>query len=111
MIDPVTLTLVTNSFVNICREMGITMMRTAFSPIFNEGLDFSCVMFDRDAQVIGQGEFFPAQIAAAIFAGRWTVEELGADAFEPGDVSSTTIRIGAAPTCPSIFCSARLPRG
>ena len=86
MIDPVTLTLVSNSFVNICREMGITMMRTAFSPIFNEGLDFSCVMFDRDANVIGQGEFCPAQIAAAIFAGRWTVEELGVDAFEPGDV-------------------------
>ena len=72
--------------MNICREMGITMMRTAFSPIFNEGLDFSCVMFDRDANVIGQGEFCPAQIAAAIFAGRWTVEELGVDAFEPGDV-------------------------
>ena len=86
MIDPVTLTIISNSFVNICREMGITMMRTAFSPIFNEGLDFSCVMFDRDANVIGQGEFCPAQIAAAIFAGRWTVEELGVDAFEPGDV-------------------------
>lgn len=86
MIDPVTLTIVNNSFVNICREMGITMMRTAFSPIFNEGLDFSCVLFDRDAQLIGQGEFCPAQIAAAMFAGRWTVEELGADAFEPGDV-------------------------
>ena len=86
MIDPVTLTLVNNSFVNICREMGVTMMRTAFSPIFNEGLDFSCVMFDREANVIGQGEFCPAQIAAAIFAGRWTVEELGVEAFEPGDV-------------------------
>ena len=60
MIDPVTLTIVNNSFVNICREMGITMMRTAFSPIFNEGLDFSCVLFDREAQLIGQGEFCPA---------------------------------------------------
>ena len=86
VIDPVTLTIVSNSFVNICREMGITMMRTAFSPIFNEGLDFSCVLFDRDANLIGQGEFCPAQIAAAMFAGRWTIEELGADAFEPGDV-------------------------
>ena len=86
MIDPVTLTIISNSFVNICREMGITMMRTAFSPIFNEGLDFSCVLFDRDANLIGQGEFCPAQIAAAMFAGRWTIEELGTDAFEPGDV-------------------------
>jgi len=46
-IDPVTLTVLGNAFVNVCREMGVTMMRTAFSPIFNEGLDFSCVLFDR----------------------------------------------------------------
>src|SRR3989304_4023914 len=46
-IDPVTLTILNNNFVNVCREMGITMARTAFSPIFNEGLDFSCVLFDR----------------------------------------------------------------
>ena len=39
-------TIINNNFVNICREMGITMTRTAFSPIFNEGLDFSCVLFD-----------------------------------------------------------------
>lgn len=85
-IDPVTLTIVNNSFVNICREMGITMMRTAFSPIFNEGLDFSCVLFDAKGNMIGQAEFCPAQLAASLFIVRWTVEELGVDSFEPGDV-------------------------
>ena len=62
--DPVTLTILNNAFVNICREMGVTMTRTAFSPIFNEGLDFSCVLFDRRGNMIGQAEFCPAQIAA-----------------------------------------------
>lgn len=85
-IDPVTLAIVNNAFVNICREMGITMMRTAFSPIFNEGLDFSCVLFDRHGNMIGQAEFCPAQIAASLFIVRWTVEELGVDSFEEGDV-------------------------
>ena len=66
--DMVMMNILDSTMVSICREMGITMMRTAFSPIFNEGLDFSCVLFDRDANVIGQGEFCPAQIAAAIFA-------------------------------------------
>jgi N-methylhydantoinase B/oxoprolinase/acetone carboxylase alpha subunit len=66
--------------------MGVTMMRTAFSPIFNEGLDFSCVLFDRRGNMIGQAEFCPAQIAASLFIVRWTLEELGIDAFEPGDV-------------------------
>ena len=86
MIDPVTLAVVNNALVNICREMGITMIRTAFSPIFNEGLDFSCVLFDRRGNMIGQAEFCPAQIAASLFIVRWTLEELGVDSFEPGDV-------------------------
>ena len=81
-----TLTVLGNAFVNICREMGVTMTRTAFSPIFNEGLDFSCVLFDRRGNMIGQAEFCPAQIAASLFIVRWTLEELGVDAFEPGDV-------------------------
>ena len=84
--DGVTLAVLGNAFVNICREMGVTMTRTAFSPIFNEGLDFSCVLFDRRANMIGQAEFCPAQIAASLFIVRWTLEELGIDAFEPGDV-------------------------
>jgi len=29
MIDPVTLAVINNNMVNICREMGITMIRTA----------------------------------------------------------------------------------
>jgi N-methylhydantoinase B len=85
-IDPVTLTVLGNAFVNICREMGVTMIRTAFSPIFNEGLDFSCVLFDRRGNMIGQAEFCPAQIAASLFIVRWTLEELGVESFEPGDV-------------------------
>src|SRR5918999_206399 len=84
--DPVQLAIINNSFVNICREMGITMTRTAFSPIFNEGLDFSCVLFDSRGNMIGQAEFCPAQLAASLFIVRWTVEELGIDSFEPGDV-------------------------
>ena len=85
-IDPVTLGIVNNGFVNVCREMGLTMIRTAFSPIFNEGLDFSCVLFDRHGNMIGQAEFCPAQIAASLFIVRWTLEELGIESFEPGDV-------------------------
>ncbi len=84
--DPVTLTILNNAFVNVCREMGITMTRTAFSPIFNEGLDFSCVLFDRHGNMIGQAEFCPAQLGASLFIVRWTIEELGVESFEPGDV-------------------------
>src|SRR5207237_6402058 len=56
-IDNVTLSVINNAFVTICREMGTAMMRTSYSPIFNEGLDFSCMIFNRQGDLIGQAEF------------------------------------------------------
>ena len=58
-IDTVTLSVIHNGLTNICREMGTAMMRTSYSPIFNEGLDFSCVIFNTRAEMIGQAEFCP----------------------------------------------------
>ena len=84
--DMVTLSIIHNHLVNICREMGIAMMRTAYSTMFNEGLDFSCVIFNRNGEMIAQAEFCPAQLGAIQFMVGWTIEELGVDSFEPGDV-------------------------
>ncbi|MCL5957938.1 MAG: hydantoinase B/oxoprolinase family protein [Chloroflexi bacterium] len=84
--DPVTLAVVNNRLVNICREMGIAMMKTAYSPIFNEGLDFSCVIFNKDAQMVAEAEFCPAQLGAINYVVEWTIKELGLDSFKPGDV-------------------------
>jgi len=85
-IDPVMLSIIDNHLVNICREMGIAMIRTSYSTIFNEGLDFSCVVFDRDGDMMAQAEFCPAMLGAINFTVKWTIEELGLEAFEPGDV-------------------------
>jgi len=85
-VDPVTMTIVGNYLRNVCHEMGTAMMRTAYSPIFNEGLDFSCVVFDTKGQALATGEFCPAQIGAIVFTVRWCIEELGLESFEEGDV-------------------------
>jgi N-methylhydantoinase B len=85
-LDIVTLTVINNALVNICREMGTAMMRTSYSPIFNEALDFSCVIFTPSGEMIGQAEFCPTMIGSAQYAVKWTIEELGLDSFEPGDV-------------------------
>ena len=76
----------------------MTMMRTAFSPIFNEGLDFSCVALRPARQDDRPGaSSVPAQIGATLFIVRWTLEELGVESFEPGDVVLTTTPTAAAP--------------
>jgi len=85
-LDNMTLNLVNNYMANTCREMGIAMMRTAYSPIFNEGLDFSCVMFNARGELVSQADFVPSMVGAIIFAAGWTIKELGLDYFQPGDV-------------------------
>lgn len=85
-IDPVTLTVIENYLTSTCRDMGVTMMTTAYSPIFNESLDFSCVIFDPDGQMLAQAEFCPSQIGTIKFTVDWTIAELGRDGFDEGDV-------------------------
>ena len=85
-IDPVTLSVINNAFVNVCREMGTAMMRTSYSPIFNEGLDFSCMMFNTRGDLIGQAEFCPTMLGSCQYAMKWMLDEVGLDAFQPDDV-------------------------
>jgi N-methylhydantoinase B/oxoprolinase/acetone carboxylase alpha subunit len=85
-IDSVTLSVINNAYVNICREMGTAMMRTSYSPIFNEGLDFSCMIFNRQGDLIGQAEFCPTMLGSCQYAMKWAIEELGLESFEPDDV-------------------------
>ena len=84
--DLVTQTVLYNRLVGVCREMGTTMMRTAYSPIFSESRDFSCVLFDRQGRMLAQTEFCPAQVGAIRFVVKWLIAELGEDAMKPGDV-------------------------
>ena len=85
-VDDITMSVIDHRLVNITREMGTAMMRTAYSPIFSESKDLSCAVFDAQGEMIAQGEFCPAQLGAIPHAVRWTIEELGLDSFAPGDV-------------------------
>jgi N-methylhydantoinase B/oxoprolinase/acetone carboxylase alpha subunit len=85
-IDQVALTVIDNYLTSCCRDMGVTMMTTAYSPIFNESLDFSCVIFDPQGNLLAQAEFCPSQIGTIKFTVAWTIEELGVEGFDEGDV-------------------------
>ncbi len=84
--DLVSLTVIYNRLVGIVEEMGTTMMRASYSPIFSESLDFSCVLFGRDANMLAQTEFSPAQVGAIRFVVKWLIAEIGEDNLKPGDV-------------------------
>ena len=85
-VDPVTMQLMNNYLITTAREMGIAMKNTSYSPLFNEGLDFSCAIFDEKAEMIAQAEFCPAHLGAIMYILKWTVRDVGIDNFHPGDV-------------------------
>ena len=57
--DPVMMKILDSSMVSVCREMGITLMQTSYSTIFNEALDFTCAIADRNGDMISCAEFCP----------------------------------------------------
>jgi N-methylhydantoinase B len=84
--DNIELTLLHNRLTSICREMGVAMMKTAYSPVFNEGFDFVCSLFDCDGRMIAQAEYNPSMLGAAIYTVEWMLNEIGVEHFRPGDV-------------------------
>ena len=62
------------------------MMKTSYSTIFNEGLDFSTVLLDRSGELIAEKNYTPSMMGAIPNTVRWTLEEFGEEFFEPGDV-------------------------
>src|SRR5207245_2532946 len=87
--DPVTLHVIHNFLICTCREVGLARMRTSYSPMFNESLEWSRVIFNRQGRLISQAEFCPSQIGTIKFTVECVLEEIGKDAFRPGDVLLT----------------------
>lgn len=84
--DIVTMNILNTTMISICREMGITLMKTAYSTIFNEALDFSCGLADKDGNLIAAGEFCPAQIGAIPTLIHNFVQECPKEDMKPGDI-------------------------
>jgi N-methylhydantoinase B len=85
-LDTVGLHVLHNALANIAAEMALVMMKTSYSTIFNEGLDFSTVLLDSRGNLIAEKNYTPSMMGAIPHTVRWTLEEFGADFFQPGDV-------------------------
>ncbi len=84
--DPIVLAILRSGLKMACEEMGRSMMRTAWSPIFNEGKDLSCMIFDHGGEMLAQGDFCPSHIGATVHIVEWAIKEVGPENLEPGDV-------------------------
>ncbi len=84
--DIVTLSVVQKALENIAEEMGIILRRASFSPNCKERLDFSCAIFDRNAELLAQAEHIPVHLGAMFSSITAILEEFPVEAMSPGDV-------------------------
>ena len=84
--DVVTMNIIESTLLSICREMGITLMKTSYSTIFNESLDFTCAIADTEGEMIAVADYCPAQIGGMPLLIKSCVREMAGDQIEEGDV-------------------------
>ncbi|MEJ1161154.1 hydantoinase B/oxoprolinase family protein [Prosthecomicrobium sp. N25] len=62
--DPVMLEIFNNLFMSIAEQMGVTLQNTAYSVNIKERLDFSCAVFDADAQLVANAPHMPVHLGS-----------------------------------------------
>jgi 5-oxoprolinase (ATP-hydrolysing) len=62
--DPIMLELMSNRFMSIARQMGHALRRTASSTNIRERLDFSCAVFDGNAELVANAPHIPVHLGA-----------------------------------------------
>ncbi|MGD0084415.1 MAG: hydantoinase B/oxoprolinase family protein [Acidimicrobiales bacterium] len=84
-LDPVTFELIHAQILSAAEEMGGVLKRSSFSPIIREMNDFSCALFDRAGDLVGQADYIPAQLGAMSLVVKSTAKRWR-DSLQPGDV-------------------------
>jgi N-methylhydantoinase B len=63
-VNPILLEVFKNRFASISEEMGVTLIRTAFSPNIKERRDLSCAVFDHTGEMIAQAAHIPVHLGS-----------------------------------------------
>jgi N-methylhydantoinase B len=85
--DPFTVQIIRNYLVATAQEMVDTTARTAYSPTFAEGHDFSCALFDTDGRMVIQSRGIGVHLGSLVGAMRAICKRY--DAFADGDIIMT----------------------
>jgi len=84
-IDPITLEVVKNALASTADEMALVIMRSAYSPVVRDTMDYSTALCDRNGRVVAQGLTLAVQLGTFPTVMGYVLEELGPTA-QPGDV-------------------------
>jgi N-methylhydantoinase B len=87
-VDPITLAVIQNGLQQVCNEMDLAFVRSAFSPVISEALDRSDGIYAAaDGALISQGELgLPVFVGTMQFSTRAVIEHENSRNVEPGDI-------------------------
>jgi len=82
-LNSVELGLFSSRIAAICEEMGALLGRVAFSPNIRDRLDYSCALFNRQGQLLGQATHIPVHLGSMAYA---MVDLVGSRQWHDGDM-------------------------
>ena len=85
-LDPVTTEVIGRHVLAAAEEMGVTLMRTAFSPNIKERNDFSTAIFNARGEVVAQAEHVPIHLGSMIGAIESLQQRFPVNEIKPGDM-------------------------
>jgi N-methylhydantoinase B len=83
--DPIGFELFKNTLLSIADEMALTILRTAYSGVLKDNMDYSTAFCDGDGRTVAQGLTLPAHLSSFPDALAATIARFG-DRMRPGDV-------------------------
>ena len=84
-LDPITFEVVKNALSSIADEMALVIMRSAYSPVVRDSMDYSTALCDRHGQIIAQGLTLAVQLGAFPDGMRHLLAQYGNDV-QDGDI-------------------------
>lgn len=88
-VDAITLEIVGNVLLSIAEEMGVTLVKTAYSTNIKERKDCSTAVFDAKGNMIAQAEYVPMHLGSMLDVVNQILKRFSLDSIKPGDMFVT----------------------
>ena len=89
-VDPITFEVVNNALVGVAEQMAATILRTSYSTVIREMLDYSTAMFDVEGRIIAQSCRIPIHLNSMSRSLRTALDEaIPIEEWRPGDIVVT----------------------
>jgi len=83
--DPITFEVIKSGLDSVADQMALVLMRSAYSPIVRDSLDYSTAVFDRDGRMVAQGLMTALHLGSFPIAMRNLIGRHGGR-MKPGDL-------------------------